>query len=134
MSHFAKVNQNNEVVAVIVADQEFVDNYDDRDGGAHRWVQCSYNTRGGVYYTPNTNEPDPDQSKALRKNYPRVGCVYDEDRDAFYFRQPYKSWDLDEDTCEWNPPVPRPKDYWNYQWNENNLEWEPISNIIIDNS
>jgi hypothetical protein len=29
--------------------------------------------------------------------------IYDADRDAFLFRQPFASWQLNEDTCQWQP-------------------------------
>jgi hypothetical protein len=28
--------------------------------------------------------------------------------DAFYEEQPHNSWTLDETSCMWNPPVPKP--------------------------
>ena len=74
MSHFAKV-VNGVVTQVIVAEQDVID---DRDG---QWVQTSYNTRGGVHYAPNSN--DPDGGIALRKNYAGIGYIYDIERDAF---------------------------------------------------
>ena len=46
MAHFAKV-KDGIVTNVIVAEQEFVDNYIDNIPGT--WVQTSYNTRGGVH-------------------------------------------------------------------------------------
>ena len=116
--HFAKV-ENGIVTQVIVAEQDVI------DSGifGHGWVQTSYNTRGGVHYNPETNEPSADQTKALRKNYAGVGYVYDETKDAFYAPQPFPSWTLDEDTCFWESPVPYPTDGKRYLWNEEELEW-----------
>lgn len=120
MSHFAKV-ENGVVTAVLVIEQYVI------DGGAFgdpaQWVQTSYNTRGGIYYTPNTNTPDPDQSKALRKNYAGIGYTYDAARDAFIPPQPFASWTLDEGTCYWLPPVPYPADGQDYTWDEATLAW-----------
>lgn len=64
MAHYAKV-QDEKVVTVIVAEKEFFDTFVDETPG--KWVQTSYNTRGGVHYEPNSNTPSSDQSKALRK-------------------------------------------------------------------
>ena len=115
MSHFAKV-ENNIVTKVIVAEQDFVDTLEGT------WVQTSYNTRGGVHYAPDSHEPDG--GVALRKNYAGIGFTYDAARDAFIPPQSFPSWNLDEDTCIWEPPVPYPTDGKIYSWNEETLEWQ----------
>lgn len=122
MGHFAKVN-NGIVEQVIVAEPEFFDTFIDSSPG--EWIQTSYNTRGGVYYIPNTTppEPSPDQSKALRKNYAGVGYTYDHVRDAFIPPKPYPSWVLDEFSCLWNAPIPYPTDGQVYLWDEATQSW-----------
>ena len=107
MGHFAKV-ENGVVTNVIVADQDFIDS--GAVGDPATWVRTSYNTRGGVHYDPNTNEPSTDQSKALRKNYAGIGYLYDAQRDAFIPPCPYATWVIDETTCWWTAPQPRPED------------------------
>lgn len=79
MSYFACVpvivDGKGVVTDVIRADQDFIDaGY---AGDPFQWVQTSYNTRGNVYYLPDTNTPDPDQSKALRANYAGLGYTLD---------------------------------------------------------
>lgn len=123
MAHFAKV-LNGIVTKVIVADPDFFDTFVDSSPG--EWIQTSYNTRGGVHYNPDTNEPSADQTKALRKNYAGVGFTYDLERDAFIPPQPYASWILDEETCLWEAPVPYPDDGETYFWNEENQTWDLI--------
>lgn len=123
MGHFAKVS-NGIVTRVIVAEADFFNNFVDDSPG--QWIQTSYNTRGGVHYTPNTNEPSEDQSKALRKNYAGIGYTYDSTRDAFIPPQPFNSWTLNEDTCLWDSPVPYPTDGKLYKWNEELVNWEVI--------
>jgi len=110
MSHFAELDNNNVVTRVLVGDnndprgdeghQWFVDNL----GG--RWVQTSY-------------------SGSFRKNYAGIGYTYDETRDAFIPPKPYPSWDLNEDTCQWQAPEPYPADGI-YTWNEDALSWELV--------
>ncbi len=75
--------------------------------------RTSYNTQGGVHKLGGT---------PFRKNYAGVGYMYDPVRDAFYAPQPYASWILNEDTCYWEPPVPRPEGM-DWHWNEATLEW-----------
>ena len=123
MAHYAKV-ADGIVQQVIVAEPEFFDTFVDSSPG--QWIQTSYNTRGGVHYDPNTNEPSADQSKALRKNYAGIGYSYDAQRDAFIPPKPYASWVLDEQTCLWNAPVPYPTDGGRYTWNEANQTWDAV--------
>jgi hypothetical protein len=56
MGHYAKVT-NGKVVKVIVAEASFFSNFVDDSPG--KWIQTSYNTRGGVHYQANSNEPSP---------------------------------------------------------------------------
>ena len=123
MGHFAKVS-NGIVTRVIVAEADFFNNFVDDSPG--QWIQTSYNTRGGVHYQPNTNEPSEDQSKALRKNYAGIGYTYDTTKDAFIPPQPFNSWTLNEDTCLWDSPVPYPADGKLYKWNEELVNWEEV--------
>lgn len=94
MSHFAKI-ENDLVVEVIVAEQEFVDTLDGE------WVQTSYNTHGGVHYNPDTQEPSADQSRALRKNYAGIGYSYNRELDAFIAPKPDDNFELNTSTCLW---------------------------------
>lgn len=128
MSHFAQIDENNIVVQVIVAEQDFIDTLDNPES----WIQTSYNTRGGVHYAPNSN--DPDDGIPLRKNYAGVGYTYDPDRDAFIPPQPYASWLLNVDTCLWEPPTPQPElteeqiaAEQAYNWDEDSLSWVLVS-------
>ena len=112
MTHFAKV-ENGVVAQVIVAEQDVIDSGIFGEG----WVQTSYNTNGGVHANGNT---------PLRKNYAGIGYAYDSQRDAFIPPQPYPSWALNEDTCLWDAPVPKPTDGF-YDWDENTLSWVSAS-------
>ena len=56
MAHFAKLNENNEVIKVIVVGEEEVSHNGDPAGEAYctklfggTWKQTSYNTRRGVH-------------------------------------------------------------------------------------
>jgi len=123
MPHFAKVS-NKKVVKIISADETFFEKFIDSEPG--EWLQTSYNTRGGIHYDPETNEPSTDQPKASRKNYAGVGYTYDRTRDAFIPPKPYESWTLNEETCLWDPPIEKPIDG-KYIWNEETQTWEKIT-------
>jgi len=126
MAHFAKV-LNGKVTEVIVAEPEFFETFVDHSPG--KWIQTSYNTRGGVHYNPETGEPSQDQTKALRKNFASIGFTYSEQLDVFIPPKPYASWVLDEETCLWNAPVAMPTDDKRYEWNEDSLMWEEIPEL-----
>jgi len=106
MAHFAKINLDTKLVEqVIVAEQEFID----KQTGT--WIQTSYNS-------------------SIRKNYAGIGHTYDFDKDAFYAPQPYPSWILNEDTCQWEAPVAYPTDDKTYKWNEDELNWVETLKLI----
>ena len=117
MGHFAKV-QNGVVTQVIVAEPEFFETFVDSSPG--EWIRTSYNTRGGVHYG---DDGKPDGGQALRKNYAGIGYSYDRQRDAFIPPQPFASWILDEESCNWFPPVPVPDDGQAYKWDEATRSW-----------
>ena len=112
MSHFAEIDQDNIVVRVIVAEQDFINS--GAVGDPRQWIQTSYNTQGGQHLLGGT---------ALSKNYAGPGFVYDYERDAFSPPRPYDSWILDEETCLWTAPVARPNDDKFYIWNESDQQW-----------
>ena len=125
MSHFAKIDDNNIVI--------FVTTGRDEDDGKEnelslrtgdKYKQTSYNTRCGVYYDPNTNNPSIDQSKSFRKNYAGIGYFYDENKDAFIPPKPFDDWILDEFSCCWKAPLPYPDDGLMYYWDTSTHNWE----------
>ncbi len=125
MAHFAKIGALGIVVFVTAGRDE--DNELElcaRTGDIYR--QTSYNTRGGIHYKPNSHDPSEDQSQAFRKNYAGKGFTYDQTRDAFIPPKPFPSWLLDEDTCDWDAPVPYPDDGKRYSWDEDTTSWKEI--------
>jgi hypothetical protein len=127
MAHFALLDENNIVTFVTVGRDE--DDGKEAELSARTgqvYKQTSYNTRGGVYYTPNTNEPDPDQSKAFRKNYAGIGYTYDDIIDGFVPPKPYPSWLLNTTAGLWDPPVPYPTDGKQYVWDEATESWVEV--------
>ncbi len=114
MSHFAKVVDGT-VTQVIVAEPEFFETFVDSSPG--EWIQTSYNTYGGEHKLGGT---------PLRKNYAGVGFTYDRTLDAFIPPKPFDSWELNEDTCLWQSPVPVPDDGKLYTWNEETTSWDEV--------
>lgn len=106
MSHFAKIDSNNIVTEVIVAEQDFINS--GAVGDSFLWIQTSYNGN-------------------FRKNYAGIGFTYDKERDAFIPPKPYLSWTLNEDTCLWEAPVAYPEDGNDYDWNEETQTWDEVT-------
>ena len=115
MAHFAELDNTNKVTRVIVVNNDDIIDADGNESeqvgkqfclqfGAGPWIQTSYN-------------------RTFRKNYAGIGYTYDETRDSFIPIKRFDSWILDEETCQWTPPVPYPQDGKRYYWNEPTQEW-----------
>lgn len=106
MTYFANV-QNGTVTDVIRITQDEVNT--GNWGNPTQWIETSYNTRGGIYYIPNTATPDPDQSKALRANYAGIGYTFDAANNVFYAPKPEgDGWVIGPPTWEWVDTTPKP--------------------------
>jgi hypothetical protein len=116
MSHFAQINENNVVIQVIVAEQDFINS--GAMGDPRTWIQTSYNTSGGVHHKGGT---------PLRKNFAGVGYHYIAEIDAFVPPKPYDSWHLNGETGMWQPPVPPPATNPGEicDWDEPTQSWVP---------
>ena len=118
MAHFAELDSNNVVTQVVVVNNnELLDNGVESENkgveflnslfGHNRWKQTSY-------------------SGKIRKNYAGIGYTYNETLDAFISPQPFPSWTLEENTCQWKAPVDYPNDDKFYTWNEESNSWVVI--------
>ena len=118
MAHYAFLDENNVVVEVIVGKNEGEEGIDwEQQYGNFRGMTCkrtSYNTVMGEH--KNGGVP-------FRKNYAAIGGTYDPVRDAFLPQNPYPSWVLDENTCTWISPTPRPDNEKIYSWDEPTTSW-----------
>lgn len=121
MAHYALLNENNFVTQVIVGKNE---NENDIDWEKYyeliykqKCKRTSYNTVANIHRSGGI---------PFRKNYAGIGFYYDEQRDAFIPPKPYDSWILNEETCLWDSPIPRPVDDNDYIWNEETNSWEIV--------
>tara|TARA_B100000212_G_scaffold342092_1_gene327552 strand:- start:1957 stop:2355 length:399 start_codon:yes stop_codon:yes gene_type:complete len=114
MAHFAELNENNIVLRVVRVENSILDNNgieDESKGieflnnlfGKSNWKQTSWN-------------------HSFRKNYARIGDVYDVSRDAFIPTKEYPSWILNETTCRYEAPVAHPPNK-TCEWDEENQQW-----------
>jgi len=116
MAHFAQLDDNNQVLQVIVVSDEHEANGEQWCHGfaGGRWKQTSYNGR-------------------IRKNYAGIGYVYDESRDAFIPPKPFPSWSLNEETCRWESPNPKPDNQYQYRWSEILCTWITANKYLFEN-
>ena len=121
MAYFAKLGIGNIVEKVISINNALITDTNgveqeqlgvDFINNLHRtndiWKQTSYN-------------------RNFRKNYAGIGFQYDSQRDAFIPQKPFNSWVLDESTCLWEAPIPKPttelEENQYYSWNEETQSW-----------
>lgn len=93
MAHFAKIDENNVVIQVVV-----VDNKDtaDASGVEKEHIGAAFLERllGGTWKQTSYNGNK-------RKNYAGMGYTFDAVRDAFIPPKPSDDAVLDEETCQW---------------------------------
>mgnify|MGYP006966908568 CR=1 FL=1 len=123
MAHFAQI-ENNLVTQVIVIDNN--DILDDQGNEQESLgTQLCIDLLGGSWKQTSYNS-------TFRKKYASIDDTYDATLDAFIEPQPFLSWSLNEDTCEWEAPVLRPVDGDTlYGWNEETLSWDEIDEIGV---
>lgn len=124
MAHFALINKTNNIVenVIVIANNEILDeNGVEQESlgieickklfkNNYKYLQCSYNSK-------------------IRKKYPAIGEIYDEEIDAFIPLKPLDYFVFDEEKWQWVPPN-KPKetekmilDGVNYIWVFATKEW-----------
>lgn len=89
MSHWAEINNNNQVVRVVVGN-----NNDPAGDEGYQWL---IDNLGGTWIKTSYNGN-------IRKNYAGVGYTYDAVKDAFIAPKPSNAIGFDENTCRWIVP------------------------------
>ena len=130
MAHFAKLDENNVVTQVIV-----IGNKDtaDANGVEKEYIGAAFCERlfGGTWKQTSYNGN-------IRKNYAGIGYTYNADIDAFVPPKPFASWVLNNDTAQWEAPVPMPDDAGTgeppkmYNWDEATTSWVEIERPPLD--
>ena len=115
MAHFAKLDENNVVLAVHVVNNDvlMVDGVESEQAGIDfltelyghpHWKQSSYNGN-------------------FRTRHAGIGYTYSPEHDAFIQAKPFPSWLLNTVSLTWEAPTPRPLDGKDYRWDEPTLSW-----------
>ena len=89
MSHWAQINNDNEVIRVLVGD-----NNDPAGDEGYQWL---IDNLGGTWVKTSYNG-------TIRYNFAGIGFTYDAERDAFIAPEPDNAIGFDEDKCQWIVP------------------------------
>lgn len=124
MAHFAKIEDN------IVTDIVVLSNDEIKDANGNESEEIGVNFLKEAF-GQDTVWKQTSYNNSIRKNYAMIGGTYDAERDAFISSKNYASWVLNEETCEWEAPVPMPEDYETnpYRWDEENKQWVEFVSI-----
>ena len=119
MAHFAKLDNDNVVVDVIVVADE---DCQDTDGNESEAVGISF-LQG--LFGEDTNWKQTSYNDNIRTRYARIGGMYDAEKDAFIHPQPFASWTLNTDSLDWESPVslPAAAETTPHYWDEDNQQW-----------
>jgi hypothetical protein len=146
MAHFAKINTNKEVLAVLTLDdkdmlntsgvpeeiigQQYLEKHN--NWPAELWIQTSYNTVSNIHLLGGT---------PFRGNYAGIGYTWDEVNQIFWTQKTYPSWVKDITTATWKSPIgdapaltqeqinqnTANTHIWTYNWNETNQSWDLVN-------
>ena len=111
MAHYAYLDNDNKVVAVVVGkdETELINGLDTE----------TYYAQGTQYTVKRTS-----YNSRIRKQYAGIGYFYDPVADVFIAPQPFASWSLDQN-FDWQAPTARPTEgFWS--WDEDTLSWIEI--------
>ena len=121
MAHFAKLNQNNIVIEVIVVNNEVLK---DSNGIEQEQLGINFliNWSGGY-----TNWKQTSYNNMFRANFAGKDYYYDNINDVFIPPKPYPSWILNQQKWIYEAPVSKPIDNdlsIDYIWNEDLFKWQ----------
>ena len=114
MAYFAKLGTGNVVETVVVVHNDVATT----EQAGVDYLNTLYNTRDVWKQTF--------LDGSQRKNYAGKGYKYNQTRDAFITPQPFNSWTLNEDSCQWEAPSAKPDDGKQYNWNEETTSWVEV--------
>ena len=120
MAHFAKLDDNNNVIDIVVVNNDTLDSNNEEASG------IAFLTEWSNGYT---NWKQTSYNGSIRANYAGVGYKYDKDFDVFIAPQPFPSWKLNYTTFKWEPPIPKPDSVegFRWTWSEYNKEWVKVA-------
>lgn len=120
MAHFAKLDENNTVIEVIVINNDVL--YDENKKEVEQFgIDFCVSLFGGTWLQTSYNAN-------FRKNFAGIGYTYNAIDDAFIPVKEHKTWILDKNSYTWVPPIPHPSeknplDKKIYRWDDEIIDW-----------
>lgn len=127
----AKIDDNNNVVDVIVLDETDITD----DNGlsdtlatnlSNSLRQTTGNWRIAGMFVEGT-------APAYRGIQPGVGDLWHPTKEKFYHGKPHPSFILNEETLDWEAPVPKPNNTTKWTWSEDTQSWQLFDNTFFTN-
>jgi len=114
MAHFAEIDENNTVLRVIVIDNNDIT---DINGNESEEIGAAFCKK---LFGADTNWKQTSYNKTFRTHFAGSGFLYNEELDSFIPPQPFPSWTLNTDTCNWESPLSEPENSKNqyHYWDE----------------
>jgi len=124
MAHFAQIEDDGLVTAVIVVNNSDLNNLEFPESEPIGIAFCQ------DILGPETNWRQTSYNKSFRGSYAAIGSYYLANLDMFVEAQPYPSWTLDRATGNWLAPIPMPEvpPLHMAVWDEEGQEWD----IVLD--
>ena len=125
MAHFAKLDENNVVLEILVVSNDDINNLPFPESEAvgvtflnsflpaATWKQTSYNDN-------------------FRFRYAGIGFVFHPEcgeHGGFAAPKEYDYFVWSESVCNWIPPIPYPADDVEYYWNHIHHQWSPVTQM-----
>jgi hypothetical protein len=142
MAHFAKISNENKVLAVLTLDDKNTKNSEGvevesigqaylekhNNWPANMWIKTSYNTAKNTHRKGGT---------PFRGNYAGIGYEWDVINQIFWSPRPYPSWVKNIPEAKWESPIgdapqipDEEKNISAYIWNEENQSWDLVTKTI----
>jgi hypothetical protein len=118
MAHFAKLDENNVVMQVIVVHNNDLIDESGNESEAKGIAFCQSLFGANTYWAQTSYNAN------FRKNYAGIGYTYDAALDAFVPPQPNPQCILNIETAQWNCP---PLDGKTYTWDEATQFWIEVT-------
>ena len=127
MAHFAQLDENNLILqTIVVANDKIID----PDGIEQEQLGIDFCKK---LFGNDTIWKQTSFNGNFRVRYGTIGYFYDEQLDAFIPIKPFNSWILNEETCDWEAPIPKPESIEGetYKWNESLYESDNTKGWVL---
>jgi hypothetical protein len=119
----AQIDENNVVLQTIAVDQSDITDSDGNITDAKTTEWANYITKSNGNWLYSGMKADDNNTRGIQ---PGPGDLWHPTKQQFYPYKRFDSWTLNEETLQWEAPIPRPADHSEtnyYKWDEENQTW-----------